>query len=325
LNTILCFGELLIDFLNINQFQSEDIALNEFRQYPGGAPANVAAAIGKLGGSARFLGQVGDDQFGHFLRQSMKRYNVDTTFLFTHDHAPTPLAFVFLDEQNERSFEFYRTNSADILFNESQLVDGAFEHASIFHFCSNTLTDQSIFDVTINAIMKAKANGCLVSFDVNLRHNLWKDKKVDILRITAALKLADIVKVSKEESKWIVDNGFAMSDWLKSVSIIWQTDGGADIEIFTHNTVLTMPSKRVEVIDSTAAGDAFSGGLLLALSHLKLNSVQSGFLTRIPLNESDIRNVTHFASSCGAVAVSKLGALPSLPTMSELQQDWKFT
>jgi len=320
---ILCFGELLIDFLNFNQIQDDKTIpttrLNEFRQYPGGAPANVAAAIGKLGANARFLGQVGNDQFGRFLTQAMNQYNVDTSFLYTHPSAPTPLAFVFLDEHKERTFEFYRTNTADVVFSEEQLVDGAFDGVSIFHFCSNTLTDDSIFNVTIKAIEKAKALGCLISFDVNLRHNLWVDKQVDINRIQTALKLADVIKVSKDESQWIIDRGFDINAWLESASVVWQTDGANDIEVFTKTDQFIMQAKKVDIVDSTAAGDAFSAGLLMALNQFELDLIKGGSLT-----QDDIKKITKFASGCGAVAVSKLGALPSLPTMQDVQQDWGF-
>jgi fructokinase len=91
---ILCFGELLIDFLNFNTAREGGFDLPEFRQYPGGAPANVAAAVGRLGASARFIGQVGDDRFGRFLTDAMKQLNVDMSFLRVHPTAHTPLAGV---------------------------------------------------------------------------------------------------------------------------------------------------------------------------------------------------------------------------------------
>ncbi|MCJ8312308.1 MAG: carbohydrate kinase [Saccharospirillaceae bacterium] len=316
---ILCFGEILIDFLNFNQIQVDKTALNEFRQYPGGAPANVAVAVAKLGGQTRFLGQVGDDQFGRFLIEAMQQYNVDTQYLYVHPHAATALAFVFLDEHKERRFEFYRKNTADIVFSEEQLVDEVFAGATIFHFCSNTLTDESIFNVSIKAIKKAKARGCLISFDVNLRFNLWLDNKVDINRIKQALILADVIKVSKQEAQWIINNGFEIKAWLNTAQIIWQTDGANNIEIFTKDKHFIVPTKKVQVVDSTAAGDAFSAGLLMAL-----NQFDCLFNNKYTLSEDDIKKITVFASSCGAVAVTKLGAFPSLPTMDDVQQDWGF-
>ncbi|BCE00493.1 carbohydrate kinase family protein [Marinicellulosiphila megalodicopiae] len=314
MHTILCFGELLIDFLNFNLYQDGEDTLNEFRQYPGGAPANVAAAIGKLGGNARFLGQVGDDKFGRFLINALNDYNVDTQFLYIHPIASTPLAFVFLDEHKERSFEFFRTNTADMVFKQEQIVDDVFNDVSIFHFCSNTLTDDHIFAVTMDAIHKAKSHGCTISFDVNLRFNLWKDKQVDIHKITQALQLADIIKVSKEEADWIFSQGFEIKSWLQTAKIIWQTDGGNDIQIFTNDMQFSLPSQKVTVVDSTAAGDAFSAGLLLAINEFD----------NLEFSQQTIKDITKFASSCGAVAVQKQGALPSLPTIKDVQSTWVF-
>lgn len=309
---ILCFGELLIDFLNFNTAEEGGFQLPEFRQYPGGAPANVAAAVGRLGAPARFLGQVGNDRFGQFLTEAMKQMQVDMQFLKVHPTAHTPLAYVFLDADGDRSFEFLRHQSADVLMTPDDLPDAAFTEAGLFHFCSNTLTDEAIARTTEVAITKARAAGATISFDVNLRHNLWPNTQVDPAVIGQFLMLADIVKVSKEEADWIEQQGFPMQDWLATVSAIWVTDGAGDIRVVTRQSEHKMTPPKVKVVDTTAGGDAFTGGLLMALNGRDLAQ----------LTDQDIASVTAFAAACGGVAVSRAGALPSLPTWADVQQAW---
>jgi fructokinase len=311
---ILCFGELLIDFLNFNTAHEGGFALPEFRQYPGGAPANVAAAVGRLGASARFVGQVGDDRFGRFLTKAMQQLGVDMSFLCVHRTAHTPLAYVFLDETGERSFEFLRHKSADVVMTPSDLPAAAFEGAGIFHFCSNTLTDEYIADTTRAAINKARDQDAVISFDVNLRHNLWPKGKVDAAMIQRFLRMADIIKVSREEADWIEANGFAVKDWLNTARAIFITDGGEAIEIVTAQGKYVVNPPKVKAVDTTAGGDAFTGGLLLALNGRDLEAFTA----------EDWQATTGFAAACGGVAVSRPGALPSLPEWADVQSAWPF-
>ncbi|AJQ92615.1 carbohydrate kinase family protein [Gynuella sunshinyii] len=311
---ILCFGELLIDFLNFHTTEEGGFTLPEFRQYPGGAPANVAAAVGRLSGPARFLGQVGDDRFGHFLIAAMKQMDVDMQFIHVHPQAHTPLAYVFLDDSGDRSFEFLRKHSADVLMTEAQLTDAAFDQIGIFHFCSNTLTDPNIAATTLAAVKKARQQQAIISFDVNLRHNLWPDTQVNAEVIIDLLKWADVIKVSKEEADWIVAQGFPLEQWLQTATAVWITDGGGDIEVITRSVRTKITPPAVKVVDTTAGGDAFSGGLLMALNQLGLDQ----------LDEQSISQVTRFAAACGGVAVSRAGALPSLPQMEDVKAFWQF-
>lgn len=311
---ILCFGELLIDFLNFNTAREGGFDLPEFRQYPGGAPANVAAAVGRLGASARFIGQVGDDRFGRFLTDAMKQLNVDMSFLRVHPTAHTPLAYVFLDDSGERSFEFLRDGSADVVMTPSDLQAPAFEGAGIFHFCSNTLTDEYIADTTQAAITQARSQNAVISFDVNLRHNLWPNREVDAEMIQRFLRMADIIKVSREEADWIEANGFALNDWLATARAVFITDGAESIEVMTTGGIYRVNPPKVKAVDTTAGGDAFTGGLLLALNGRDLDT----------FGESDWEAATRFAAACGAMAVSRPGALPALPEWADVQEAWPF-
>ena len=315
--SIVCFGELLIDFLHFNTQDEGRFKLPELRQYPGGAPANVAAALGVLGGNVRFLGQVGNDRFGHFLIDAMRQLNVDVRFLTVHPTAPTPLAFVFLDADGEPTFEFRRDRTADLKMRVVDLDAEAFAGVGLFHFCSNTLTDSRIAETTAAAIDHARRAGAAISFDVNLRPGLWPAGEPSFDRVRAFFAEADFVKASADEARWLLERGFPRREWLRSARAVWITDAGRPIEVLAADERLTVRPPRAEVVDATAGGDAFAAGLLLALNAL-------GAQTPRPLIAPQLRRVTHFAAHCGSVAVSRPGALPSLPTWADVSASWPF-
>ena len=315
---VICFGEALIDFLNFDQHADGPITLKDYRQYPGGAPANAAVAIAKLGGKSYFAGQVGNDAFGHFLEQALITYQVNTQFLAKHASAKTALAFVMLDNEGDRSFSFYRDQTADVLFSKQQIDPSWFAQQALFHFCSNTLTDAMIAETTQCAVAMAKQQQSLISFDVNLRHNLWSTGKADIKLINDLVYQADLIKFSRDEFEYLAENN--TSDYLekcfeKGVSLIVITDGEKAIEVFTkdNNELLSVP--QVNVVDTTAGGDSFSGALLFALSQL---DQPKQALTSLKI----LKDLITFAACCGAQTVAKPGAFPALPHFDDVKQHW---
>jgi fructokinase len=311
---VLCFGEALIDFLNTGVTAEGPINVPDFRQFPGGAPANVAVAIAKLGGDARFAGQVGDDTFGHYLKDALETYEVDTSNLSFHPTARTALAFVFLDDNGERSFEFFRDQSADMLVTPQDVKDIWFRDAALFHFCSNTLTETAIAKTTIHALERARKQGCVVSFDVNLRHNLWPTGKADTAIINECFKHVDILKVSKEELDYLEPEGeaaFVKAAIAQGVKTILVTDGGNAVKVLAKGVYSEISPPQTKAVDTTAAGDAFTGGFLFALS-------EQSDIRKAIANQNTLEAMTIFASKCGAFAVERQGAFTALPTLDEL-------
>jgi len=315
---VLCFGEALIDFLNTGKQEDGPLVLNNYRQYPGGAPANAAVAVAKLGGKAIFAGQVGADPFGDFLEQALIEYAVDTTFLARHSEAKTALAFVMLDEEGDRSFSFYRQASADVLFSPQQVDEHWFTDQPLFHFCSNTLTDELITTTTKAAVAKAKANQSLVSFDVNLRHNLWPTGFADIKLVNELVYCADIIKFSRDELEYLSqgnDSDYIQKCLQQGVSLLVITDGEHPIEFFSKVGSAIIPVPSIKAVDTTAGGDAFSGALLFALSQL---SDPSSALSSMAV----LKQLIKFSSNCGAHAVTLPGAFPALPRFNDIQEHW---
>lgn len=314
MKSILCFGEALIDFLQVDTVLEGGLTLPQFRQFPGGAPANVAVAIAKLGGKSRFAGQVGQDPFGLFLKHALESYGVDTSSLLRHPTAPTALAFVSLDRHGDRSFSFYRSDTADMVLTPEQILPSWFSDTNCFHFCSNTLTDLSITRTTEQALLAARQQGCLISFDVNLRPGLWTDALVDRQRVQQFISLSDLIKFSRDELEFLAgDNGMALCQQLLEggASLLLITDGANAIQVMGRGFTFDLPVPNVAVCDTTAAGDAFMGGLLYGLASTKdLWSCLRDKITLLPL--------VAFASNCGALAVTRPGAYTALPTLSEV-------
>ena len=321
---VICFGEALIDFLNTGKEKDGCLLLNNYRQYPGGAPANAAVAVAKLGGNALFAGQVGNDIFGNFLESSLQAYAVDTQFLSKHETASTALAFVTLDQYGERTFTFHRHNSADMLFSQAQVKDEWFSAPSIFHFCSNTLTENDIAKSTEFAVNKAIQANAIVSFDVNLRHNLWPEQEANINTVNNLIRSAHVIKFSRDEFDYLAStqaNGSA-DDYLTfcfnwNCQLVIITDGAKPIVYHTRNNVSQIQPPAITAIDTTAGGDGFIGGFLYALS-------QFPELSSLVENENMLRKVIEFSAQCGAIAVSKSGAFPALATLDEVLAQLSF-
>ena len=312
---IVCFGEVLIDFLNTSSSSEGKIPFNNFTQYPGGAPANVAVAIAKLGGQSAFAGQVGDDAFGHFLLGALRAYDVDTSLTSIHSTAKTAIAFVFLNEDGERSFTFHRDGTADVVLTEEQIGSDWFSAECILHFCSNTLTDYDIAEVTRAVVNKAKDNDTIVSFDVNLRHNLWKEgcAKIDI--ITELVHLSDMVKFEAEEINFLSEGRkeeYISNCFSAGVQVALITAGGDVIECRTPTVCFEVKPPKVHAVDTTGGGDAFIGAILYDLS---CQSDPKDYLQ----DHASLKETIEFAAQCGAHAVTHPGAFPAFPTMDNIR------
>jgi len=315
---VICFGEALIDFLNTGAQADGCLSLKNYRQYPGGAPANAAVAVAKLGGNAYFAGQVGNDVFGHFLEQALEKYGVNVSYLSKHPHASTALAFVTLDDTGDRSFSFYRQQTADMLFEQSQIKPEWFNQDAIFHFCSNTLTEEAIAATTKLAVEMAKSNNVLVSFDVNLRHNLWSSGEADSDIVNELVYQSDVIKFSRDEFVYLSQGNeqqYVETCLSRGVSLLVITDGEHDIEFITPQGRKCVSAPTVNAVDTTAGGDAFSGALLMAFSCLE--QPKSAFDSL-----DTLLALIKFASYCGAHTVTKPGAFPALPSFSEVEQYW---
>ncbi len=201
-----CLGELLIDFVP-TVTGAGLIDAPAFVKAPGGAPGNVAVGLARLGVSSAFMGKVGDDAFGHFLADTLAEAGVDVGPLRFSPEARTALAFVSLRADGEREFMFYRHPSADMLFNPREVDVDTINRAKLLHFGSISLIGEPSRSATLYAVDTARAVGCLISYDPNLRLPLWPDASAARDGMLLGLKKAHIVKLSDDESEFLTGIG----------------------------------------------------------------------------------------------------------------------
>ncbi|KAJ6417751.1 hypothetical protein OIU84_001180 [Salix udensis] len=195
---VVCFGEMLIDFVP----PVCGVSLAEapsFKTAAGGAPANVAVGISRLGGSSAFIGKLGDDDFGHMLSDILKQNKVDNSGVRFDSTARTALAFITLRDDGEREFLFFRHPSADMLLQESELDINLLEQARIFHYGSISLISEPCRSSHIAAMRIAKKSGSILSYDPNLRLALWSSAEAAREGIMSIWDQADVIKISEEE------------------------------------------------------------------------------------------------------------------------------
>ena len=313
---LITMGEVLIDFVPFKKGVSLKENQGFFRE-PGGAPANVAVGVAKLGGKAAFLGKIGQDFFGDYLLDILRENGVELSGVVRTDQAKTALAFVSLTEEGERDFVFYRQPSADMLYRPDELKSDFFSKAKIFHFGSISMINSPFRETTIKALAQAKANNKLISFDPNLRPLLWPDLELAQTNILQGLKHADIVKVSKEELEFItgesdLDQGSAamLKYGLQLLFVTLGADGCYYRNSKFANTISGFP---VKVEDTTGAGDGFMAGVLYKIA------VDYGGKIDL-LGENDLNQIALFGNATGALTTTGKGAINSLPLISTVKE-----
>lgn len=299
--SVVCFGELLIDFVALESGVTVGEA-SGFQKAPGGAPANVAVSVARLGHESAFIGQVGDDPFGYYLESVLRAEKVDVSGLrFSHE-ARTALAFVSLAQDGERSFVFYRHPSADMLMKPEDVLLDAIDGRRIFHFGSITLINEPSRSATLMAADYAHAHQMLISYDPNLRLSLWPDAEAAKHGMLTGLNYAHIVKMSDEEVEFLTGSSDIQPLWREGLQIIVVTHGAQGATVYTRKERYDYPGFAVNAVDTTGAGDAFVGGLLV------------GILEHWGDYLAHMQKILFFANAAGALATTQRGAIPALPT-----------
>lgn len=319
MSSILCFGEALIDFHA--QPQGGDGQPPAFVPFAGGAPANVAVAAALLGARARFAGMLARDMFGDFLLKSLTDLGVGTDDIARTDEARTALAFVAHDEKGDRSFSFYRPPAADLLFRPEHFRKETFDDVAVFHVCSNSLTEAEIAATTVEGMRRARAAGALVSFDMNLRPALWPKGEDQLPRLWQTLAEADVIKLSHEEFAVIhegegSDEAVLKRLWDGKARLLLVTDGPEPMRWFTRTAQGVIQGYSVDAVDTTAAGDAFVGGML---ARLAAEGVTRDDLDTLVADKARLDNLIRFAAACGAITATRKGSFTAIPNQAEVK------
>lgn len=283
----------------------------------GGAPANVLACAAKFGKSCAFLSKAGDDSIGRWLKTTLEASHINTDGLVLSSEKNTTIAMVSLDDSGNRSFSFYRDGCADVSFSEEELRFDIIENARIFHFGSVSMTDEPARTATLTAARYAREHGLTVSFDPNLRRNLWKNETEAAYYIREGLALTDVAKLSDEEIDFLNKDG-TLSDKANTIlaenprlKLLLVTCGANGSYAFCGGKSAFIPSFRVKTVDTTGAGDAFVGATLCWLLDRDLRL--SGF------TENELAGLLTFGNAVGALSVQKHGAIAAMPEPKEIE------
>jgi fructokinase len=260
-----------------------------------------------LGHPSAFLGQVGDDPFGHYLAGVLQADNVDVSGLRFSGEARTALAFVSLGPGGERSFVFYRHPSADMLMRPEDVSLDVIDDHKIFHFGSITLINEPCRSATLIAAQHARTQKMLISYDPNLRLALWPSADAAREGMLTGLNYAHVVKISDEELEFMTPGGDINNLWRPEMQIIVVTHGPGGATVHTRKDKIHLPGFSVNPVDTTGAGDGFVAGMLVGiLEHW------SDYLSHMKL-------IVCFANAVGALATTQRGAIPALPKRAAVE------
>ncbi|HET7657084.1 MAG TPA: aminoimidazole riboside kinase [Bacillales bacterium] len=305
---VICLGEALIDFI------PTDATNTFYEKCPGGAPANVAVGLAKLGVPADFIGKVGKDPLGAFLIDTLRNYGVNVSGMAVGDEAKTGFTFVTLDESGDRDFDFFIRPSADQFLNESDIDQSAFRGKKLLHLGTISMISKMSRGATKKAIRLAKDEGLLVSFDPNIRFGLWDSEDQVKEAIVEVLPDTDLLKVSEEELSFLTGKE-EIAEGVRSlesygIPMIVVTQGAEGSLVFTHDAEIKVQAMKVEAVDTTGAGDAYVSGILCGL-HESDKPLSD-------LDENELLEIARLASVSGGLAASNKGAMSALPDLAEV-------
>jgi len=313
--SVICLGELLIDFCA----GERDATLAEARTFakaPGGAPANVAVGAARLGIEAGFIGAVGDDPFGEFLRTIIGNEGVDTSHLVRIESVRTTLAFIASRSDGKKDITFYRNPGADMCL-AADHIDGKYVAAAeVFHFGSISRIDPSPRAATDLARQHAARAGAMISYDPNWRPSLWPDHAAARARIIEGFDGSSVAKISMEEWQFITgETDFAAGAKNiidMGVQLVVRSEGDRGASFATAGSSGHVDAFDVNCVEPTGAGDGFMACLIVELLAHWRKGVRPG-----ELDADELRRIIRRANAVGALACTKVGAIPSLPTAKQ--------
>lgn len=315
MNRAVCLGEILIDcFAEQPGLPRNEVA--NWTPLPGGAPANVACALAKLGNSVEFIGAVGRDRWGDALIKLLVDMRVGHRGVQRRIKAPTRQVYVTQDAQGDRTFAGF-SESDPAAFADAHLFADALE-ADLFTGASflvlgtlamaYTDTRQSVE----RAVELAAAQGALVLVDVNWRPMFWPDPAEAPGRVYPLLSKAQFIKVSDDEAEWLFGtvSALAIAQQLPHLKGVLVTAGAKGCQYWLMGNTGTLPGFAVDVEETTGAGDAFTAGFVHQLLHRGYQCLEDAAIAR---------DVITYASAVGALTTTRPGAIAALPTPNEVE------
>ena len=307
---VIALGELLIDFTMNGQSEQGN---NMFEACPGGAPCNVLALLNKMGKKTAFIGKVGKDQFGTLLRETITEAGIDASNLVVDENVNTTLAFVHTFPDGDREFSFYRNPGADMMLTADEVNPEVVKDTKIFQFGTLSMTHDGVREATKKAVETAKENGCLVSFDPNLRPPLWSSLDLAKEQMEYGFGKCDILKISDNEIQFVsgkedYDEGIAYLQEKYNIPLILLTMGKDGSRAYYKGMRVERPGFSVKAIETTGAGDTFCGS---SLNYLVEHDFDN-------LTEEQLGEMLTFANAAAALVTTKKGAIKAMPVKEEV-------
>jgi len=334
---IVCLGELLVDMFP-SELGRPHAEVSAFRPAPGGAPANVAVAAVRLGARAAFIGKVGDDPFGHYLRDVLARAGVETRGMRFDPRVRTTMNLLAQPDANHYDCFFYRNPGADTRLRPAELDSALIAAAGAFHFGSLSLTDEPSRSATVEAVRIARAGGALISYDVNYRPTLWRTADAARAQALVMLPMVDLLKVNAEELTLLASAHDGVRSARHPVGNPEYVDdlaarAGPLLALGPKLVVVTLgphgsffccadgggyvPGFAVDTIDATGCGDAFIAGLLRQL--VGVDDSHPGSTAGGLFLGSRLRPALRYANAVGALTATAQGVIPALPTAAQVE------
>ena len=310
-----CLGEIILDMFAAETGRSH-ADVSAYLPVPGGAAANVAVGISRLGLVPAFIGKVGDDAFGYRLRDTLRDEGVEVRGLCFDRDARTTLNFIALPDENSASFLFYRNPGADQRLEPADLDHELICGARAYHCSSFALAVEPLRSATLEAMHLARQAERLISFDVNYRANVWPSPEAARREVFGVLPEVDILKVNEEEAELLA----GAADYQKAAAqLIRQgpalcvvTLGPQGCYYQTSSAASWVPGFSVATVDASGCGDTFIAGMLTGL----LSAVD----WRERLAPSDLERVLRYANAAGALTSTRKGVIPAIPTTAEVHR-----
>lgn len=312
---VICLGEILFDLL-ADQLGRSLQEVESWTPYPGGAPANVACALVKLGTSAGFVGCVGEDEPGDKLVQLLQSVGVDTTGVQRHPTSPTRQVYVVRSASGDRSFAGFGNNDtsqfADTRLQANSLPIDLFAAADFLVLGTLEMAYPDSANSVIRALELAEQYDVKIVLDVNWRPVFWSNPDTARSTIQELFKRIDFLKLSEEEAQWLFDttDPGAITYRLDSVEGVLVTAGEKGCAYCLGENEGKVPSFPVSVVDTTGAGDSFVAGFVHQLCQKGIHSLADPQI---------VQEVVTYANAAGALTTMKPGAIAAQPTADEVE------
>ena len=312
---VLCLGEILFDLL-ADQVGKSLTEVESWTAYPGGAPANVACALVKLGTPAAFIGCVGKDTVGNELVELCQEVGVDISGVQRHPNAPTRQVYVVRSTTGDRQFagfgELPPHQFADAYLQADLLPVDLFLAADFLVLGTLELAYPETREAIFRALELAEQYNVKIVLDVNWRPMFWDDPQQAQKEIAQLWPYVDFLKLAKEEAQWLFEttDAGAIAYRLNCVEGVIVTDGNGEISYCLSENEGKLSPFKVEVVDTTGAGDSFVAGIVHQLCQQGIASLK---------NPDTVKEIIRYACAVGGLTATKPGAIAAQPQAQEVE------